>query len=98
MTSVHVPLSSLRATIARMERDLKFLKDLVNGGDEIEPDHALPPDLIDIGRAAQLARRAPDTVRSWARKHPYGRPGGYGVKIGARWSISRAPFLRAIGK
>lgn len=51
-----------------------------------------PGDLIDVGAAAQRARRAKDTVRSWARNHPAGTPGGFGVKIGARWWISASPF------
>lgn len=53
---------------------------------------ALPQDLIEIGIAAQLARRPSDTVRLWCRTHPIDA-GGFAVRLRGRWFVSRSLFL-----
>lgn len=51
----------------------------------------LPTDLIEIGDAALLARRPPDTVRHWLRHNPK-----LGMKIKGRWLVSRKQLLAFI--
>jgi hypothetical protein len=54
---------------------------------------ALPQDLIEVGVAAKLAHRSCHAVRNWCRLHVIGSPGGFAVKVGGRWMVSRRSFL-----
>jgi hypothetical protein len=56
------------------------------------PPIDLPSDLIEIGIAAQLARRPADTVRSWCRTHLIDA-GGFAMRLRGRWFVSRSRFL-----
>lgn len=63
-------------------------------GDALQPvDTGLPIDLIEVGAAAELARRAKDTVRSWCRARPIDMPGGFALRMRGRWLISKRPFV-----
>jgi hypothetical protein len=56
-------------------------------------DHGnLPVDLIEIGIAAELAKRPTDTVRLWCRAHPIDA-GGFAMRLRGRWFVSRRLFL-----
>lgn len=52
----------------------------------------LPVDLIEIGVAAELAKRPTDTVRLWCRTHPIDA-GGFAMRLRGRWFVSRRLFL-----
>jgi hypothetical protein len=54
----------------------------------------LPKDLIEVGAAAALARRAKSTVAAWCRKNVIVGEVGFAVKLGSRWLISKSRFLK----
>ncbi len=85
------------AIIARLKRDLALL-DATVAGNEARQDLAIPSDLIEVDAAAEIAGLRPDTIRLWARKHPFTAEGGFGLKFGGRIKVSRRRFVEYLRK
>ncbi|MGN6284508.1 MAG: hypothetical protein ACTHM2_05090 [Afipia sp.] len=87
--------SDLAEILKRLEDNVALLRAAIETPMRDAGEPNIPEDLIDVAAAATLAFVQKDTVRLWARKHPL-EGGGFGVKYGGRWLISRAPYLKFI--
>lgn len=60
------------------------------------PDRGMN-DLIPAADGADIARRAKPTMNAWCREHPVDA-GGFAVKIGERWFVSKSRLVRHLKK
>jgi hypothetical protein len=58
------------------------------------PDGLELNDLIEVGAAAALVRKAKSTVASWCRSNAISGADGFAVKIGGRWLVSKSRLLK----
>jgi hypothetical protein len=104
--------ADILAELERMDRDreridgdraglMERLRVVLADAPQVAPAPAdpfeLPRDLIEIGAAAALARRAKSTVAAWCRRHPFDGQAGFAVKLGSRWLLSKSLLLKHLG-